>query len=970
MKYAVCVCFFSMMFLVQGQNMLKNPSFEIQSEQNSSQPESWSIIKHGSFEPTHLLEEKLVFSGKRSIRIDNTLAATEKATLIWMQSNLGEILKTIPPGTDLEFSVRATAVKTPCSARIYFESIRAKITCLNNARLTPGRWTEIIVRFKKKDIDYGAPYVCLQLLGRGSAVFDCAYLGPAGKNPWKAVQPKEMVYNGNAEYLDGKNKPLGWFVIKNGNGSAIITTNNASEGKHAFHLSSESNPKGMLAWGHHLNEELFTGLKPGTEMILSLKANTGSNPATAFRFYIEFKQKNGKFIGTYIAQNQTIYAGWKEKQLRFRLPRGLPASADIYVQLMNAGVLTFDEVSLKPAASVPRKKQELVSGNYCRIISPMPISNTFYPPAKPGNIEFECLIPEKQLKIELWEIDGAKIREWKFDNLIPNKSNKVKLTLPADLKKSAYEIRFHSGKMSDYEWFRLMDKPLKGSYFDESGYLVLDGRKFFPTGIVTPSLNPDALRVYSESGINVITAHAAGSEQMANYTFSILNRFKLACLTWNDWGVRTNLKDGTLRDNNLKTAAILSKHRGFIGFLSDEAPWNGWKLSAIRQHYKSQYKYLPNYISWLNNAPRLTGDPEEPRQSFQSVRAYSRASDVTGVDIYPVPERRGHNNLDNITISCVGEYVDLSRKLTWDRKPVWMILQAMGWSEENKQKLNAANPRPTEKQLRFMVWNAITHGATGIFWYGAGARDVYSEWWRDFAGVNLELRAVSRLMLEAPVRKITGLPAGLSGIKGKGFEVIVNEHPKKPAEYNGKTIEPQGVLILTEKPLNIQKPPRFTRQKITVDNNYGIHKKTVLLNAEWTAHPEYLRGASATVYAKQTFSLKNLPGKAHLLVSVDDSAEIFLNNKKLGKITGFGIVNQFDITRLLQSGENELKFTVENFTGPTGLVFELTGPGLNIASGKQTLFSLNGRDNWKTAHCLGRPPVAPWGKPFTLQEHQ
>ncbi|MBO4633663.1 MAG: hypothetical protein J5858_17240, partial [Lentisphaeria bacterium] len=78
----------------------------------------------------------------------------------------------------------------------------------------------------------------------------------------------------------------------------------------------------------------------------------------------------------------------------------------------------------------------------------------------------------------------------------------------------------------------------------------------------------------------------------------------------------------------------------------------------------------------------------------------------------------------------------------------------------------------------------------------------------------------------------------------------------------------------------------------------------------------------------------------------------------------------FDITRLLQSGENELKFTVENFTGPTGLVFELTGPGLNIASGKQTLFSLNGRDNWKTAHCLGRPPVAPWGKPFTLQEHQ
>ena len=969
MKPLMSITVFLAVLVLQGQNLLKNPSFEIQSEQDSAMPENWTVIRRGSFEATHSLNGSQAFSGKRSAQIDNALPATAKATLIWSQGNFGEVLKKIPVGTDLEFSVRAAAVEKPCSARIYFESLQAKKTYLKAARLQPGKWTEITVKFKKLDVNYGAPYVCLQLMGNGRAVFDCAYLGPAGKNPWKTVQPKEMVYNGNAEYLDEKNKPLGWYVIKKGNGSAIITTN-ASEGKHAFHLSSESKPKGMLAWGHHLNEDLFNGLKPGTEMLLTLKANTGSNPATAFRFYIEFRQKNGKFIGTYIAQNQTIYVGWKEKRLRFKLPKGLPASANIYVQLMNAGVLTFDEVSLKPADAAPKKPMQLVSGNYCRISSKMPMSNTFYPPAAPGDIELECHLPEKQLKVELFEIDGPKIREWNFTGLVPNKKSTVKMTLPDTLKKGAYELRFSSGKLTDHEWFRLMDKPVAGSYFDESGYLVLDGSRFFPVGIVTPSSEQDSLRVYSESGINVITANVLSSPQMADYLFSILGKYNIACVAWNNWGIQANIKPEDLRKKNLRTAEILARHKSFIGFLSDEALWNGWKLSAIRRDYAFNYKYLPNYISWQNNAPRLTGDPEEPKQSFQAARAYSRASDVTGVDIYPVPEGRGHNNLNNTTIACVGEYADLSRELTWGRKPVWMILQAMGWSEENKQKLNAARPRPNEKQLRFMVWNAITHGATGIFWYGAGARDVYSEWWRDFAGVNLELRAVSRLMLEAPVEKITGLPAGLSGIRGKGFEVIVNEHPKKTAEYNGKTIEPQGVLILTDKPLDIRKPPRFVRQTVAAADNFGIHKKSVLINGEWIAHPEYLRGTAKTVYAKQTFSLKNVPQEAYLRASVDDSAEIFLNGRKLGEITGFHIVNQFKAAPFLKAGTNELIFKVENLTGPTGLVFELTGQGLNIGSGKETLFSFDGKDDWKPAHCFGRPPVAPWGKPGILQEHQ
>ena len=214
MKRMMSIPVFLTALVLQGQNLLKNPSFEIQSEQDSAMPESWTVIKRGSFEDTHSMNGKLVFSGKRSAQIDNTLSATAKATLIWSQGNFGEALKKIPVGTDLEFSVRAAAVEKPCTVRIYFESLQAKKTYLKAAGLQPGKWTEITVKFKKLDVNYGAPYVCLQLLGNGRAVFDCAYLGPAGKNPWKTVRSKELVVNGNAENLDEQNNPSGWKIIK------------------------------------------------------------------------------------------------------------------------------------------------------------------------------------------------------------------------------------------------------------------------------------------------------------------------------------------------------------------------------------------------------------------------------------------------------------------------------------------------------------------------------------------------------------------------------------------------------------------------------------------------------------------------------------------------------------------------------------------------------------------------------------
>ena len=958
----VFVCF-GLLFgsLLAAQNLLENPSFEQVRENMPSRPAVWSTWGEKTVgENTYSIEEKNVFAGKRALRI-NHKRTTSMA--LWMHSNLGAKLKAVPAGTEMELSVFARAAKGTANSRVYLEAIKAKRLFISNTKVDDESWTKIVVRFKKENLDYGSPYVCLAVAGQGDIIYDCAYLGEAGKNPYKIYETSEnFIVNGNLDKTGKDGTPLHWRIFNHSkNGKASVTTSNVSSGKRALQLYCPGKPDGMLAWDHRFAADAFDGVEPGTEMVLSLKGNTHGNPGTIFRFYIEF-MRGGKYIGTYIAHNQSIYVGWMEKSLRFKMPKERPDRANVYVQLMSGGTLSFDDISLKLAKNVPVKKIEPLSVDYCRIANTMPPVNTFFGDVRPSEIQIEHFISSPELKIELSEINGKKIKEWNFKDLAVKKAAVLKLELPK-LDKGAYELVFKSGKLVDYEWFRIRDKQTRGAYIMQNGILNLDGKPFFPIGIVTPNNSLDAFRVYSESGINTVTGRVTTADQMAEYVLNVFKHFNFACVEWNNWGMNSLVKEDELAKNFSRQADFLRKYPNFIGFMSDEAPWNSWKLESMRRHYKMMYKHLPDYISWMNNAPRLTGPASDPRQAFASVRAYSRASDITGLDIYPVPEGTGHNNLKNKTISCVGDYTDLCFESVWGQKPVWMILQAFSWSEGGSRKPTAANPRPNKKQLRFMIWNAITHGATGIFWYGNGAKDVYSDWWSDFAEVNLELAAVAKLMLAAPYQQIKGLPDKVRGIEGKGFKVIVNENPKKSVTFSGREIEGQGVLILTDKSLDIPEVKRFVPQKTQVVTDTGVYSKSVLMDAQWTAHPEYLQGSYRKLWARHIINVDKIPSAASVRVSVDDIAELFVNGRSLGKSDGHLVVTEFNIGKYLKKGENVISFEVTNGTGPTGLVYEISIDGKKYPSGNDTMYSFDNKTNWKKAHSFGKPPCRPWGTP-------
>ncbi len=67
-------------------------------------------------------------------------------------------------------------------------------------------------------------------------------------------------------------------------------------------------------------------------------------------------------------------------------------------------------------------------------------------------------------------------------------------------------------------------------------------------------------------------------------------------------------------------------------------------------------------------------------------------------------------------LDCVGEYTGrLCRTLDY-KKPAWMVLQAYQWHEEGGR-------FPTQRELRFMTYDAIIHGATGIIYFNYHRRE-------------------------------------------------------------------------------------------------------------------------------------------------------------------------------------------------------------------------------------------------------
>ena len=820
------------------------------------------------------------------------------------------------------------------------------------------------------------------------------------------MSASNLIENHSFEIDDGKGVRSKWKANKAEKTNGVEhkrETGDATDGKYAAVIKNVSPQNGVsqfMAWIQNLNPAQLDPYIPGKEMLLTFDYSTDA-PATAIRAYVEGRSPGGRGFSA-MGPTATRYVGWGRYSLRFRLPQEKPNLIYVVLQLLNTGTVKFDNVRLDTAppeqmvpeaatAKQPRDKLKLnVSyGNF-------PPRNTCYLPELPRKLNVHAHMGKEkfsELFIALKSDDGKLIRQWRLES----RGNRIDgvIDIPR-LEAGLYHLQstaFSLGnRITDSETFRIMDKTEpSGVRFRKDHIMLLNGEPFFPLAVCPPYITNEALAAYRDAGFNTITpqVNASGSRKLTDFLYPHAAKYGLNVIEWVNFADNANQPVEELRQRVKDAVRHTAGIRNFIGWMNDEDAWRGIPAENVKKVYDIFYRYAPNHILWCNQAPR---------GSIELLTEYGRYCDVTGADVYPIPASVKHSEMPNKTIACIGNYTDDFLESVHDRKPVWMILQAWSWGGK---KGTPDKPLPTYRELRFMFYNAITHGATGIAWFDNNTMDPSSPVFRDLAAVNLEFKEIESFLTRGIREDFAAIESNQPGIRlmsrscDDGKMMIVVNELDKPQKVSIKTtggnwypspgnrssvtgsdtltldMKPLDVMLLVSRPLKFRVPEQFPKLKISEPVPLAESVKSGNLNqvkwrGNWVWNSELTenKGYSKTT-AQQNFMVNGKINSAWLAVAADNIYELEINGKHIGGSPVFKLAVSYDIAPYLKQGRNTITIKITNLGSYGGVVFEgevNDAKGTQaILSGKDTLFqSASGAFNIRP--CLfGPPPVKPWG---------
>ena len=256
--------------------------------------------------------------------------------------------------------------------------------------------------------------------------------------------------------------------------------------------------------------------------------------------------------------------------------------------------------------------------------------------------------------------------------------------------------------------------------FDRELCTLVNGKPFFPLGLypgAPPGLKTpegeDGLAEMAAAGINMMLLPSPGGtwdpEREASFALHMEAASKAGVLAVVHLHQLIELSaDHPERAEQLRQVVTKWRAHPALGIWNsrDEPEWGKVPPEPLKAGYDLVRKLDPDHPVWINHAPRGT---------VPSLRRYNAACDLTGCDIYPVSVPMGrHSDRPNKGLSMTGDFTQLMRKVAGPNKPVWMILQV------NYSGARAPHPTvfPDFRQERYMVYQAIINGATGIFFYG------------------------------------------------------------------------------------------------------------------------------------------------------------------------------------------------------------------------------------------------------------
>lgn len=475
--------------------------------------------------------------------------------------------------------------------------------------------------------------------------------------------------------------------------------------------------------------------------------------------------------------------------------------------------------------------------------------------------------------------------------------------------------------------------------------LYVDGKLFLPIGFFElPARTPEVKKALAAHGVNFCFINANTAEQ-ALKELDAAHAAGLMCVlsnfTFNP--PRTTEKEEFAAWQH-KLRALLSpevlRHPALLGhFLADEPGWTGSLAPALEAGYRYYCELDPYHPVWINAAPRGT---------VGSHRNYSRAADIYGLDIYPVPVPNSHSGLADKNLTCIGEYTRMMRQAVEDRKPVWMTLQGFCWNDYQKSK-PATKGYPTLDQSRFAAFQAFANGAKSISWWGAEwALSV--QFLEELLQVNRELYDLSGLLAAGTWTRLSidsGVERYHLQCPGKEYSVLMNSNPRPVEVAAGPagelvTLPAYGVKIIgsTPYPVAVNPPPPSWQGALPFAEllRKRLNRQYFKSSADWIWDAGLKSTAGSKVWFRRDFTIAGSVKKAELLITADDCGKVWLDGQPLGDTGRIQNMKRIEFPASLKPGRHQLLVYAEDLGGlPCGLLAQLN---ITYADGRdETIWS-------------------------------
>ena len=660
---------------------------------------------------------------------------------------------------------------------------------------------------------------------------------------------------------------------------------------------------------------------------------------------------------------------WQHKSLRFTSLRDM--SVDVVGELRDPGTVYFADIRVKEIASIAPPLDIVLDPPWiytrgAELGTKGTFSGSVFPAVKAEKLRVT-------FDGKTQELDCAP--EMRFELAIPAEPGRQEIK---------FELLDAAGKIiaSDKENFTVRGPaPETHSHvvtFDAQHRMFLDGKPFFAIGCWGnrgPIPREESYYRLSDLGFNMVMCGTTALDAVdASGMYAMLgtNNGKL----YKDIPEKEKLEDVIRYAEGMKKTLA---HPALVCYFSvDEPAWRGVQLGP----YQSGYKLFRDYVDpwrpvFLNEAPR--GTPEALRPS-------GAACDIYGIDIYPVPYPNNHSELADKTPTSVGKYTEMCRVTVRDRKPVWMTVQGFAWGQLYKRE----EIYPTLEESRFMAYDAIAHGATGLFywglWLGKGQSD---EFLANLKKTLHEITAAAPFLVGDTAEGETATDTPNIRIMQKrsphgDLWIVLNESPEvrqvalegkfpaRLAELSGKAMPTpeNGALAFAlpgyevrvfrdadrpmPEPLYVPKPKR----------EWKVYKSLEgFRQASWVWYPDTNSLSGAKAFFRQEFDLGDkVPGKAELSVAADDMFRCWINGELVMEQMGWQDAYTLDVAKYLKPGRNTIRIQAADAEAPPcGLIYAIIcDNGVKVLSGKDTEASLDGKDAWKPAQILAPYGRGPW----------